>query len=225
MTGRLVVVSGTGTGIGKTHLSEAILLALGRRGARCAGVKPVETGFDDSDRSDASRLARASSFHVKHSGARFEDPVSPHIAARDAGRPISLATLSAEVSALRPMVDVLLAELAGGLFSPLSDVETNASFTALLRPDFHILVAPDRLGVLHDLIAATQAARAMRLPINGIALVAPPIPDPSTGRNAPELPRLLAIPYLASVPRASPAMLADTPSVAVIAAALAPAPL
>jgi dethiobiotin synthetase len=208
MSGRLVVVSGTGTDIGKTHFCEALLLALGRRGVQAVGLKPVETGAGGPRPSDASRLEAASSFHVKHSGVRFEDPVSPHLASREAGRPISIEALAAELLGVTPLAEVTVAELAGGLFSPLTETETNADLARLLQPDVHVLVAPDRLGVLHDLIAATRAAAAMALRIDGIVLVAPEHTDTSTTRNAAEIPRLLTIPVLASLPRASAAVLA-----------------
>lgn len=224
MTGQLLVLSGTGTGIGKTHAAEALLLALAARGLRVAGVKPVETGYADTGTSDAARLARASSFHVKHSGARFVDPVSPHIAARDAGRPLSLSALAAEVASCQGQVDLLLAELAGGLFSPLSEAETNADLTARLRPDVHFLLAPDCLGVLHDVIAATRAAAALSVAIDGILLVAPETADSSTGRNAPEIPRLLAVPVVATLPRAAAPALAATTAVAAVVNRILAAP-
>jgi dethiobiotin synthetase len=213
-SGRLVVVSGTGTGIGKTHFSEALLLGLGRSGFRATGIKPVETGFDATVESDASRLTRASSFHVKHDGLRFADPVSPHIAARDAGTPISLPALAHEVALVRAAADVTVAELAGGLFSPLSETETNADLAALLGADLHILVAPDRLGVLHDLIAATRCAGQEGLAVHAIVLVCGVTPDSSAGRNAPEIRALVGVPLLGLVPRASVAEVARGPAVA-----------
>jgi dethiobiotin synthetase len=222
MAARLVVVSGTGTGVGKTHLAEALLLTFGQRGLRAAGVKPVETGFDAGPASDEARLAKASSFHVKHTGVRFTDPVSPHLAAREAGQTISLAALVAEVEAARTKADLVLAELAGGLFSPLSDTETNADLAKALRPDVLLIVAPDRLGVLHDLIATTRAAQAGSLAIDGGALVAPDRPDTSTGRNASEIARMRAISLFGSVRRAPVDDLARDPALLAIAARLAP---
>jgi dethiobiotin synthetase len=217
MTARLVVVTGTGTGIGKTHFSEALLLALGGRGVRAVGLKPVETGYGDPAASDAHRLSRASSFHVKHTGLRFADPVSPHVAAREAGAPISVEALSAGVHAVLPAADVALVELAGGLFTPLSETRLNADLALALRPDRLLLVASDRLGVFHDLLSSLRAAAAMGLPIDGIVLVAPEQPDTSTGRNAAELPRLLRVPLLASLPRSPPSALASHPGVMAIA--------
>lgn len=213
MKGRLLVIAGTGTGIGKTHFAETLLIALARGGARALGLKPVETGFRDAASSDAARLMTASSFHVKHMGARFEDPVSPHVASREAGAPIRLDALAAEVQAIRPQADVTVVELAGGLFTPLTETELNADFARQLQADQLLLVAPDRLGVLHDLIASTRAADAMGLRLDGIVLLAPEHADTSTGRNAAEVPRLLRVPLLASLPRAATSALADHPAV------------
>jgi dethiobiotin synthetase len=213
MKGRLLVIAGTGTGIGKTHFAEALLVALAAGGARAVGLKPVETGFRDAALSDAGRLMAASTFHVKHAGVRFEDPVSPHVASREAGAPIRLDALTAEVQAIRPQADVTVVELAGGLFTPLTDSELNADLALQLHADQLVLVAPDRLGVLHDLIASTRAADAMRLPIDGIVLVAPEHRDTSTDRNAAEVPRLLRVPLLGSLSRAPASDLADHPGV------------
>jgi dethiobiotin synthetase len=209
----LVVVTGTGTGIGKTHFAEALLRALGEQGKRAVGLKPVETGLRDTTVSDATRLAAASSFHVKHAGLRFDDPVSPHVAAREAGRPISVHALAAEIQSVRPQVDITVVELAGGLFTPLTDELMNADLALAVRADLLLLVAPDRLGVLHDLVAATRAAHATALPVHGIVLMEPEHPDTSTGRNAPEVERLLRIPLLGSLPRALAADLASHPAV------------
>src|SRR5258708_34631412 len=95
--GRLVVVSGTGTGIGKTHFCEAILCAMAGTRRVVSGLKPAETGVAELDLSDADRLARASSFHVQHSAYKFGAPLSPHLAAREPGR----GTIAAQAFATR----------------------------------------------------------------------------------------------------------------------------
>ena len=224
MGGRLIVVSGTGTGIGKTYLSEALLTALGASGAQVAGVKPVETGLAEGGPSDALRLDRASSFHVKHSGYRFAAPVSPHIAARETGQPIVIEDVAAELAALRGGVDVLLVELAGGLFTPLSDRTVNAHLARALAPDSLILVAPDRLGALHEVLSTTVAARSLSVVVSGAVLMAPEQSDSSTGSNGPELVRLQAVPWAATLPRLPQEELAVHPATRALAARLATAP-
>jgi dethiobiotin synthetase len=226
MAARLVVVSGTGTEIGKTHTSEALLLAWRARGMRAVGVKPVESGVpadgasDAAAPTDAARLARASSFHVKPFGVALRDPISPHLAARRQGVTIRAEPLVDAVRALLPSADLLLVELPGGLFSPLADDLLNAGLAARLAPDAVLLVAPDRLGVLHDTIATTRAAAATALRIDALLLVAPERPDASTGTNAAELARFVPLPVLATVGRGAPAELAVTPEIQRLASEL-----
>jgi dethiobiotin synthetase len=206
--GRLLVVSGTGTGIGKTHFSEALLIALGEHYPRVAGVKPIETGMGEATVSDAARLERVSSFHVKHFGYVFAEPLSPHLAARESDTPIRLDVLVPLIQAARADADVILVELPGGLFTPLSDSEVNADIVRALSPDATLLVAPDRLGVLHDVLAAHRASSTAAVDLDGIVLISPERPDPSTGLNAGELGRILEVPVVALVGRGTPEELA-----------------
>ena len=207
MMSRLVVVTGTSTGIGKTHMADALLREVGAMQRRVVGLKPVETGLSAASVSDAERLERASTFHVKPFGYAYADPVSPHLAARLAGDgDIDFAALTAHIDGIRNEADLVVVELPGGLFTPLSDDCVNADFARDLDPDATLLVAPDRLGVLHDVLAALRAAETVPVTIHGILVVEPTVRDESTSRNAPELSRLLlgpGRPFIHSVRRAS----------------------
>jgi dethiobiotin synthetase len=207
----LVVVTGTGTGVGKTHLTVALARAWGRP---VLAYKPVESGVDGAMGEDERALGEASTFHVKRPPlqVRLRAGVSPHLAARMEGRRLDLAALAAEVARLRAASDVLV-ELPGGLFSPLTDDVLNADLLSLLAPDRTLLVAPDRLGVLHDVLSATEAAAARGLRLSGVVLNAPPAPDASTGQNGPELGRLCSTPLLAVVARAADATATRDPAV------------
>ena len=223
--GRLVLVTGTGTGIGKTHVAEAILRALPRT-AKVVGLKPVESGVEDGVLSDADRLARGATFHVQHFRIALRTPVAPSVAARREGVVIDVDRLRAEVARVRGLADVTLVELPGGLFSPFVDRLLNADFASGLQPDATLLVAPDRLGVIHDAVATVSAARARGFALRALLLVAPEVPDASTGTNAGELASLLPDLPLVPVPRGAPDELARTPEVARLATALScpPAP-
>jgi dethiobiotin synthetase len=219
MKARLVVVAGTGTEIGKTHVAEALLRSLDAAGLRVAGLKPVESGVGPT-RSDRERLDDASSFHVKHFGVALQAPLSPHRAARQEGTSLPLEMLTSGIEAARGATDFVLVELAGGLFTPLTDSLLNVDFALRLRPDFLLLVAPDRLGALHDVLATTRAAAAAALPVHGIVLNQPERRDASTGTNAGELSLFTLVPVLATVPRGTAAALAGDASIALILAAL-----
>jgi dethiobiotin synthetase len=199
---RLVVI-GTGTGIGKTHACLALVSAVAIAGISVAGLKPIESGVSPSAPSDASALAAASTFHVKQPLYAFADPVSPHLAARRAGVSVDLARVRDWVDA--HLASVVVVETAGALLSPLGPRITNLDLAQALWPDHLLLVAPDRLGVLHDVMATLHALRTLgaRLP-EPLVLLQPPVEaDASTGTNGDEL-DLLGLPRPHVFPRAAP---------------------
>jgi dethiobiotin synthetase len=215
MSGRLIVIAGTGTSIGKTHFAEALLRAwtAGRPRTRVAGIKPIESGLAGGTVSDAARLAAVSTFHVKQFGYTLSAPLSPHLAARDEGIEIRIPPILDAVRNAVEQADGVVVELAGGLFTPLAPDVCNAHLAVALAPETLLLVAPDRLGVLHDVAAATRAASTLPLRIDGLVMVAPEHRDPSTGRNAQEAARVSGVPVVAVVPRASSAELAHLPAI------------
>jgi len=254
-----VVLVGTGTEVGKTHVACA-LLAAWRERERVVGLKPVETGVSlggsgpattkprgrrgsareaagsgaraPADRhrggtraghgeaTDQERLARAAGlFHVKQTakvGRRgsdlaprppqealftFAKPISPHLAARETGIRLDAGAIERWVRAHEAPVTII--ETAGGLFSPLGQGATNFDLLRTLRPHAVILVAPDRLGVLHDLTATLGLAGARGGPELGVVLSAPAVRDASTGGNAAEIVALGIGRPIAVFPRAA----------------------
>ena len=198
----LLVIAGTGTGVGKTHVSCALLRAWSAGGASVSGYKPIESGVDGSGPTDQDQLDAAATFHVKHPRLELRAPLSPHLAARDQGITLDWRPCIEHATALRAACAGVLVELAGGLFTPLTDTTRNADLAVALHPTSLVLVALDRLGVLHDVDVCLRAAPDLR--IRAIALNVPATPDASTGRNAEELTRLLGRPVV-TFPRADPA--------------------
>ena len=214
MTVRHLAVVGTGTGVGKTHVTCALLETWAELGVEAIGMKPIETGVvaEAPEPTDQEQLWRASqmfhvkrgtapTFHVKRSLYAWPDPISPHLAARRAGTEIDLVSIRRWVHS--HTAPVVIIETAGGLFSPLAPNLTNLDLVRVLEPDAVLLVAPDRLGVLHDLTATVGLASSRGLPITAVALSVPEHPDASTGHNAPELSLLRIAEPIAVFARAS----------------------
>lgn len=202
---RRVVILGTGTGVGKTTLTVALLEALKRAdpaAAAIVGVKPIETGVTPGERSDASLLENASvGVAPPHPHPLFAYPegLSPHLAARRAqASPPTIASLvswlcSYERAALHVLSHSawMLIETAGAVFSPLAPGVTNFDLMRALEPAICVLVAPDSLGTLHDTTVTLEAlARRGRSP--DYLLLSAARLDASTGTNAHEM-RLLGI--------------------------------
>lgn len=216
----LVAITGTGTEIGKTHAAQALLAtwAAAWPGAGLVGLKPVETGGTE----DGDALGRMSTFHVKRFQAPYmlKRPVSPHLAARDEGVTIAVGPIVAQVEQARLATDGVLVELAGGIFSPLAPGVLNLDILRALQPSVTILLAPDRLGVLHDVIAAVRAASSASVALDWILLSSPKEADTSTGTNADELAAFVDVPIAGTLPRTSVEALRNHPALARIVAAV-----
>ncbi|MDB4933381.1 MAG: Dethiobiotin synthetase [Labilithrix sp.] len=229
MSASLLVVTGTGTGIGKTHATSAIarawaraLVEAGIPEPKVAALKPVESGVQAHEASDVATLEHASTFHVKRVPPPYmlARAVSPHLAARDEGRTLEIGPIREYVRGAVELAHAVAVELPGGLFTPLAPDLCNADVARALDPDAVLLVAPDRLGVLHDVAASTRAADALGLVLTGIVLVAPDHPDASTGTNAAELPLVTGVPVVATLPRAPAEELAEREDVKALVASL-----
>ncbi|MBK7396829.1 MAG: dethiobiotin synthase [Myxococcales bacterium] len=180
-----LVLVGTGTGVGKTTLACALLSAATEPGL--TSWKPIETGGTD----DADALRRAGTRHHP-TVVSLRTPVSPHLAARLEGRRIDPRQV-ADQAPPGPW----LVETAGGLFTPLDDDgRTNLDLVVALQPDHVWLVARNRLGVLHDVLATVRAARAERCLVTQVVLNTFGPVDDSTSTNLAELRRLLDVPVL-----------------------------
>jgi dethiobiotin synthetase len=184
-----IVVAGTGTEVGKTHVTACLLAHARSGGRRARGYKPVATGVSERC-DDAEQHALASDIAYLAPTFAYRKPVSPHLAAREEGRPIDLDVICHRAQELAVGHEDLIVESAGGLFSPLSETLTNADLVQRLSPAAVVLVAPDRLGVLHDVGACLHAARARGLAVDALVLSTPSRPDGSTGSNAEELARI-----------------------------------
>lgn len=200
---RRIVVLGTGTGVGKTYASCQVVRRFVAEGQRVLALKPIESGLNEAQlqSSDAGKLAQACGRDPSHFQA-FSAPISPHLAAREQHIELQMeaiadwvATQEAASQELAPL-DVCLIETAGGVFSPLSPTKTNWDLAWALDQKVQkscewILVAPDSLGVLHDVSACLLALHSKgRRPDRVILSTARP-PDASTGKNAQELEQIV----------------------------------
>lgn len=156
-----VLVLGTGTGIGKTEVSRA--LVRGRAGT--IGLKPIESGLSPEQMaarsgSDGERIRHGTA--VPAAPYLFPEAVSPHLAARYHGVAIDLRRLASWLDSVHEEYPgrVLVVESAGGAFSPLGADLFNADLIGPCRFDRVVLVAANRLGVLHDVFATCLALRS-----------------------------------------------------------------
>jgi len=167
-------VTGTGTGVGKTVLAAAIIAALRARGAAPLAFKPVVTGLDDPpdpawppDHELLGRAAGRRAADVALIG--YGPPVSPHLAAELAGRPIDPQALLARLRAAADGGGPVVIEGVGGLLVPLADGYDVRRFALALGLPVVIASRPG-LGTINHTLLTLEAARRAPLEVAGVVL-------------------------------------------------------
>lgn len=162
---RLVVVTGTGTAVGKTWFSAVTLGLLRERGVRVAARKPVQSFEPGEGPTDAEVLAAATGDDPERvclPNRRYERAMAPPMAAEALHLPaFTIADLAGEIEWPDDIV-VGFVEGAGGPRSPLATDGDTVDLTKALHPDLVVVVAEADLG-------AINAVRVSVAPFDGIA--------------------------------------------------------
>ena len=160
---QVVVVTGTGTEIGKTWVAARLIASLKEAGATVAARKPAQS-FEAGDTvTDADVLAGASGETADVVCPRdrwYPVPMAPPMAAEVLGlEPPTLAQLVGEIEGAWPAapVDVGIVEGAGGVASPQATDGDTADLARALCADRTVLVADAGLGTI-NLVRLSMAA-------------------------------------------------------------------
>ena len=172
--GRIVVVTGTDTGVGKTIVA-AWLAWLTPRSQRVALVKAVQTGADPSVDGDEAFYRSALAGHpiTTTTLATFPEPLAPSIAARRSGKRIRAQDIARCCREISQDHDLTIVEGSGGLLVPIDEDTNFADFAEALGANLVLVIRPG-LGTLNHTMLTIEAAFRRNLSIellvcNGLA--------------------------------------------------------
>lgn len=210
-------VTGTDTGIGKTVITLGLMQYLQDRGFAVAGMKPIASGCRPTAaglrNEDAVQLQRQASIRLPYelvNPVALAAPVAPHIAARQDGVILSVATIRQSFDAMAAQADRVVVEGVGGWRVPLGERETLADLARALELPV-VLVVGMRLGCLNHALLSAEAIARDGLQLAGwVANCLPPLPE-ALEENITALKTRLSAPLLGVVPVLAGA---DAPAVA-----------
>ncbi len=171
-----VFVTGTGTDIGKTFVTAALVHELRRCGRAIDALKPVASGVDPAciARSDPGILLAALGEPATAEALdriapwRYRAPLSPDMAARRESRHLDFAAL---VRFTREKIaaasGVLLIEGVGGVMVPLDEEHTVLDWIAALNIPA-LLVAGSYLGAMSHTLTALDTLTRRKLAVKAI---------------------------------------------------------
>lgn len=203
---RVIAVTGTDTGVGKTVVTAVIAVEQRARGRSVAVVKPAQTGVGAADDGDLAEVRRLAGDVSVHEGARLSEPLSPDAAARVAGTDLpSLQDQCELVAAASADQDITLVEGSGGVLVNLGDRWNLLDLAEQLRSGGHevtfVVVARAGLGTLNHTALTVHAIQARGLSVEGVVIGSwPTHPGLAAAQNLVDLPLLTGVPVLGEVP-------------------------
>jgi dethiobiotin synthetase len=198
----VLVITGTGTEVGKTITTAAVAAAAVAAGRSVAVLKAAQTGVRPDERGDADEVARLAGAVTATELARYPEPLAPATAARRAGmtpvRPQDVAETAAKLAAEH---DLVLVEGAGGLLVRFDEAGgTLADAAQLLRAPV-LVVATAGLGTLNTTELTARELRGRGLELLGVVIGGwPDSPDLAMRCNITDLPDVAGAPLLGVLP-------------------------
>lgn len=203
-------VTATGTELGKTFTSAALLHDARAAGRSVAGLKPVASGIDDGNLADSDPAVLLAAQDMPCDWAavericpwHFQAPLSPDMAAAREGRAVPFDDLIGFCrTTLDGPADFALVEGVGGIMAPIDERHTVLDWAAVLQIPA-LLVAGTYLGTISHTLTALGVLAGRGVPVAALVLSESPespVPPAETAaaiaRFAPGL-RILHVPRL-----------------------------
>jgi dethiobiotin synthetase len=171
-----VFVTATGTDIGKTFVTSALVRHMRSVGHAVHAIKPVVTGFDQADwgNSDPARLLAALGRPITLQAIegispwRLKAPLSPDMAGRREQRAIAFAQVIEFCrDTLRKHPGLVLIEGIGGIMVPLDEHRTVLDWMSVLRIPI-ILVTGAYVGTISHTLTALQVLARRNLDVAAV---------------------------------------------------------
>jgi dethiobiotin synthetase len=216
-----VFVAGTGTDIGKTFVTTALIHTLRRCAKPVEALKPVVSGFDAARASESdpgillTALGQPTTIAslVRIAPWRYAASLSPDMAARREGTALDFpALLRFTRGRIEAATGTLLIEGVGGIMVPLDDEHTTLDWMAALDLPV-LLVAGSYLGALSHALTALAALDQRKLRVSAVVVNESPGSGVDVAETAVTLRRftprpteIFALPRLPSAETPHPAL-------------------
>lgn len=200
---KVIVVTGTDTGVGKTLFTGLLLTHLRNRGYHALAMKLFASGGT----ADADLLDRLQNNELPRTLLNpflYREPLAPLVAARRQHKKVELADAIEKITAASNKCELLVVEGCGGLMTPLGE---NFDLLDIIKsvPAIVVVVARNRLGVLNQTLLTHSAILGQGFKIAAIVLMGIARPDKSVETNLAIISErkladlVIEIPYLGRV--------------------------
>lgn len=187
---RIIFVTGTDTGVGKTIFAGLLVHHLRSVGCHALAMKP----FCSGGRADVRLLRAMQDSELTENEINpfyFPEPVAPLVSARLRKRTIPLREVVQRIKEIAARCECLLIEGSGGLLVPLAENYLVSDVISALDCEV-IVVSRNRLGTLNHTLLTVAALKNLRVKRIAVALMAVNKMDHSCSTNGRVLSEFLA---------------------------------
>jgi dethiobiotin synthetase len=202
--GKIIFVTGTDTGVGKTVFTALLVSFLRKQAFSVLAVKP----FCSGDRADAELLEKLQEGDISLQAINpyhFSEPLAPLVAAQRAGQSIPFKQVLRHIRTLQSQCDLLIVEGCGGLLVPIAEGFLISDLIAKLSCSV-VVVARNQLGVINHALLTVKALEQLGKKQIRVVLMGSECRDVATETNPEILSsllypiELLNLPYLGPKP-------------------------
>jgi dethiobiotin synthetase len=179
--GKIIFVTGTDTGVGKTIFTGLFVYHLRQQGVHALALKPLCSG----SRGDVRMLRGMQDAELTEEEINpfyFPEPVAPLVSLKRSKRVISLSEVVRRIKKLASRCECLLVEGAGGLMVPLGENYFVSDVIKRLKCEV-ILVSRNQLGTINHTLLSANALKRFGVKNISVALMGTSKKDASVGKN------------------------------------------
>ena len=221
-----IFITGTGTDVGKTFVTAALIRHCRAAGCEVGALKPVVSGFDPAAASASdpgvlrAALGRPPTLEEieRISPWRFKAPLSPDLAAARERRTLEFHALVDFSRRAAAGAGLVFIEGVGGVMVPLDATRTVLDWMSALRCPV-LLVAGSYLGTISHTLTALQVLARRNLDIAAVVVSESAAPGAPLADTVATIARFADLIEVIGIPRCT-ADAGDHPAIARIAALL-----
>jgi dethiobiotin synthetase len=180
--GKIIFITGTDTGVGKTIFTGLLVHHLRTTGVHALAMKP----FCSGGRGDVRLLRAMQDAELTEDEINpfyFPEPIAPLVSARKHKRNIPLQEVVLRIKKIARQCECLLIEGSGGLLVPLGEKYLVSDVIRRLKCDV-ILVSRNQLGTINHTLLTANALKRFGVKNIAVALMGTSKKDASVEKNA-----------------------------------------
>lgn len=198
----VIVITGTGTDVGKTIVTSAIATLSVESGRKVAVVKAAQAGLNPDGTADLDTVRRLAGDVTTRELVRYLEPLAPATAARRSGTPtVTPAQIAGAAVELSETHDLVLIEGSGGLLVRFDDGGATLADVAWALGVPAVIVAQAGLGTLNATALTAEVLLRRGIESPGVIVGSwPADPDLAARCNLTDLPVAAGGPLLGALP-------------------------